>query len=154
MRRLLSLLLLTGLCQAQQQGGGLGSPRQNQEPLQTHDQTATQRNARLRVAVERFNKHLPLPGLPKLDRPVIVKSGSWVCNEDIDLITPSRFTMVGTGQCIVTKTRKLVRVVQPIDLHSYITGYVDKIVMILWTTGDQSDGNIYTAWVYIDSLVN
>lgn len=106
------------------------------------------------AALTDFNAGRPLPGLPKLDKPVYLAAEARLCDSPNAFANPNTAITVMTGACAIVPRKVQVMVYAPTDPEDYVRSHVFRMVLVGFRSGQVSDGNIYRGWVGISSLSN
>lgn len=104
---------------------------------------------------QRFAAGLPLPGMPDLDRPVIVRSGTVICRSPGALRNPNVEITMTIGACAVVESAGVrARVHEPRTAHEYVQAYHTQTIRISLPATQLSSATPATGWVDLQSLTN
>jgi hypothetical protein len=108
-------------------------------------------------AVHDWKAGAHLPFMPNLNRPVHIRKGAWVCNSGGELLNPNKLALMWLHECLQSpKDVHIIGVMEPLGINEeeYVADHMTGTVQIVYRSREQSDANVYTAWVFVKSLSN
>jgi hypothetical protein len=109
----------------------------------------------LTAIAARFERGLPLPGLPNLNLPVYLKEGNIVCQSLGALRNPNTAILLTTGGCTFVKTGRIrILVHEPSNAREYVESYQFRGIRISSASAKMSSANVFHGWADLQSIEN